>query len=169
MKLSLETLPMYVDECGDCWMWKLSCNGQGYPQANIDGKQWLTGRYIVQVLQGREVPRGFVVTTRCVDRKCVNPDHLMVAKRGTVLQRTYDRGRRMQAKEYVSRVRHFERMGRTVLDFEKAADIRSRDAKVTNAALAREFGVNPNTISKVRSGKSWRMQMPAASVFHWRG
>jgi hypothetical protein len=159
---------MYVEECGDCWHWKLGLNGGGYPQANIGGKQWLTARYIVQVLQGREIPAKHVVTTRCVNRLCLNPEHLIVARYGSVQKRTYNRGRRMQAGEYMARVRHFERMGRTVLDFEKAADIRSRPASVTNTELGIEFGCSPNAIRKARIGRSWKQQMPAASVFEWR-
>lgn len=165
MRLTLDNLAMYCHDCGDCLRWAQGLNSTGYPQANIGGKPVMVRRYVFTELLKKQIPQGCCVTARCGDKTCVAPEHLVAMKRGSVLVLAYAQGKRMHAAEYGARLRQMQRTGRTSLDWAKVNEIRSRPASTTHAALAAEFGVSPRCISDARRGVSWRMQMPASSVF----
>lgn len=165
MKLTLESLPMYCQDCGDCLRWAQGVNNKGYPQANLDGKPTMVRRYVFTELMGLVISPKCVVSSRCSDRMCVAPEHLIAMRRGAVQKRAYEQGRRMHAAEYGARLRDMQRRGKTALDWPQVREIRARDAKLTHGELAREYGVSRRCISDVRRGITWRMSMPASSVF----
>lgn len=168
MKLTLETLPRYCNDCGDCMLWALGRNSSGWPQARLDGKPWLVGRYIVIQLLGREVGSRQAVTTRCGDRNCVAPEHLVVRSRSAIMRTAYATGRRMTAAEYAARLARCQSEGRAKLDWGLVEQIRARPQAETHAEIARAFGVHEKTVANVRTFRSWRLQAAASSVFSWR-
>jgi hypothetical protein len=169
VKLTLETLPRYATECGDCLLWNQGLHCKGYPQANIDGRPQLVRRYIFTELLGREIPKGCVVSSRCNEKLCIAPGCLMAMRWGKVQERSYRTGQRGGASEYAARLRSAERQGRLRLDWDKVREIRRRPDSATLVELAAEFGVSRRCIWDVRRGVSWRQQMPASSVFSWSG
>lgn len=168
MKLTLETLPLYCTDCGDCMLWALGRNSKGWPQARLDGKPQLVQRYIVTQLQGRDVPPRSAVTTKCGERLCVAPAHLVVRTRSAILRHTYATERRMTAAEYARRLARMQADGRAKLDWDTVEQIRARPAQDSHAKLAREFGMSEKAIANVRTFRAWRTQMAASSVFSWR-
>lgn len=170
MKLTLDTLPMYCEDCGGCLRWKLSVNSGGHPQAKLGGKSGqLVRRYIFTELLGRQVPPGCVVTTTCEDALCLEPSHIIAMKRGRVQKRVYDSGRRVIAAEYAATMRRREAKGLNALTWEKVAEIRAAHAQGLNDyELAARYGVARSTIYQARKGITWRHEAPASSVFAWR-
>lgn len=168
MILTPETLAMYVDDCGDCMLWKLGTNGQGYAQARLNGQPQLVGRYIVQAWKQQKVSSRHAVTTRCGDRRCVAPDHLVVRLRGAIQADSYANGKRRPAGEYAERLRKVERMGWTSLTWDKVRQIRAMPEDMSHAEIARQFGASHKAVSEARRGVTWRQQAPASSVFTWR-
>lgn len=166
MKLTIETLPRYVTEVGDCWHWLASCNSGGYPQANIGGRVDLVVRHL-WTLMGKTVPsRRYCLVTTCGDRLCVNPAHIAMRSRSTVLRKAYEAGARMNPMEYHRRLfgsRHLAK-----LTAEQVDSIRARPPEQTHAAIAREFGVSAKCVSEIRRGITWRQAAGVASVFVWR-
>lgn len=170
MILTLQNLHMYCKDCGDCLLWSQGVNNTGYPQATLEGQPGtMVRRYIFTRLLGRTIEPGKVVSSRCDNRLCCSPEHLIGMRRGSVQERSYKTGKRLSAAEYANRLAASQRAGISVLTWDKVHSIRARPFSESDAAIAREFGVHPRTICKVRNGTSWRQQMAVSSVFAWKG
>lgn len=166
MNLTPATLHHYCTACGDCLLWNLGTNRQGYPSARIDGKVTNVRRYLWEMKAGRNLGEGQVIRSTCGNTRCLN--HLVARSRGRITAESYASGRRDRAREYKHRVRAFVARGIAKLDFEKAREIRERRDE-GELALAAAFGVHKTTIRDVLAGKSWVEQPYANSVFVWTG
>jgi DNA-binding Xre family transcriptional regulator len=165
MKLSLDTLHMYCTEEGDCLLWNLSLNSAGKPQARLDGQVWMVQRYVYSHLMGKQIQKGRVITTRCLNPICCAPGCLVQMTYGDLIRRSYKDGSRSTQAEYAARLDRMIKSGKTKLDAQKAAQIRASDK--TCQALAEEYGVHNKTISCIKRGKYWRQAPAACSVFEW--
>jgi len=69
-----------VDATGDCWDWTAALYGNGYGMVGVkrgDGA-WVprcAHRVAWELLIG-DIPDGLVIDHLCINKKCVNPDHL---------------------------------------------------------------------------------------------
>ena len=169
MKLTIENLPMYCIEEGECLLWKQGVQSNGYPQARLDGRTQLVRRYVYVTLMGKELIRGRAAVAKCGNIRCVAPGCIVSRTFGKVLSDCYANGSRSASTGYLSMIKRMEKQGRTKLDFEKAREIRTRVESTDD--LAREFGCSPSAIKEARSGRSWRnghsASHPGASVFSW--
>lgn len=59
-----------------CWEWQKSTNSAGYGQLKVNKKYWTAHRYALSCTT--EVTETDVVRHKCHNRKCCNPDHLIV-------------------------------------------------------------------------------------------
>jgi len=166
MRLTLDNVRHYCEPCGDCMLWKLGTNGRGYPLACINGKPTNVRRYLVQLKYGKALPKGTIAvsTHGCTDPRCLL--HIGRGNRSDLLKRMYSEGRRSSVGEYLSRQRAAIKQGRTVLDLEKAREIRLR-SHIPSRVLAIEYGVNRTTIDNIKRGRSWRESAPNNSAFAW--
>jgi len=77
-----------VDPITGCWLWTASISQRGYALFSTDGKPKPGHRFAFEYFKG-PLPRGLVVDhachnsdtecaggSRCIHRRCVNPDHL---------------------------------------------------------------------------------------------
>lgn len=125
MKLTLQSLPDYCVEEGDCWLWQQATNGHGYPIARVprdDGPSIRVSvrRYVLGHLCGKRLTSPMWVVTSCGSRLCVRPEHLMAATKGSIIRKTYADGRRGGASEYAARQAAVVRWGGTKLTLETA-------------------------------------------------
>ena len=157
----------HCDEIGDCLIWNRGLNSQGYPQARLDGKPQLVGRYVYEAIMGKAILRGRVVTTRCGNKLCVSDACLYQLTYSDRQRRDYKTGRRSHVETYRSHVRTLENAGRTKLSFAIAQHIRENRSSEPRKALALEYGVTLRTMDKVFNGKSWRIPKAANDVFQW--
>lgn len=170
MKLTLENLHMFTTQDGDCMLWNLGTNKQGYPQAHLGGKGGqMVRRYVYSVLLGKTINKGKRISSVCGNRLCCAPEHLIQHTHSQTLKRCYQDGARSARLEYVRRLEGFLKHRPVKLSFEKAREIRARPPEVTHAELAREYGVTEHAIRKVRNGSSWRDHFAASSVFTFSG
>lgn len=164
MKLTMETLHMYCDDCGDCMRWKLSVNSAGCPQARLDGKSQLVKRWIWSELLGKKLNGNKTrVVSSCGDMLCVNPRHLASKTYSQVLIDTYDRGGRNSASDYIKRLERVKNMGATKMDWEKVRELRASGMSARQAA--ERYGIGERTAYKIIKHQSWIERMPGASVF----
>lgn len=128
-----------------CWIWTGLRRG---PYGHFDGLT--TGRTSAHraayLFSKGAIPPGMVVCHSCDNKLCVNPAHLFL---GTQL----DNMRDLVAKGLFP---HGERRGNSVLTDDKVREIRKLFADgVTQAQIARQFGVNYNTIHSVVTRRTW--------------
>jgi len=164
MKITLDNLHMYCDECGDCLRWKLSVNSAGAPQANLDGKPQLVRRYVFWLRGGKLDGARTRITSICGDPLCVAPAHIVCRTYGQVLKETYRKGARSGASAYVKRLEQAQRSGMTKLDWNKVREIRALPPQPIQH-IADRYGIDHRTASSVLKGESWKERMPTASIF----
>jgi DNA-directed RNA polymerase subunit RPC12/RpoP len=123
------TGPEYiVDEQTGCWVWQA---GSGrYGALSKGGKKVAAHREMWERMRG-PLPNGATVHHRCENKRCVNPSHLQVMRRGTHTRRH-----------------------RAQLTPEQVRTIRK--SKERTSVLARSYGVSEPTISDIRHGRTWK-------------
>lgn len=141
-----------VDRCGDCWEWQGPPNRSGYGQVSINRKMYPTHRLAYMLTKG-PIPRGMFVRHACDNRLCVRPDHLDI---GTFEDNIADTVRRKRGGPGENAARG-ERAGSSRLTDRDVIQIREAYAAggVTQTILARDFGVDTGTISRIVTGKAW--------------
>lgn len=64
-----------------CWEWVGNMRPQGYGTFTVDGKHEYPHRLMWQMTNGAEIPADMVIDHICLNRKCVNPEHLRLFDR----------------------------------------------------------------------------------------
>lgn len=78
-----------------CLEWTGSVNASGYGRVYVDGKLVYTHRYAYEQAKG-EIPAGSVIRHTCDNRRCCNPDHLIVGTPAENYADMRERGREDQ-------------------------------------------------------------------------
>jgi hypothetical protein len=86
----------YVVEDSGCWRWTGSVGSSGYGHIVVNRHGKCAHRAVYEVAVG-PIPDGLELDHLCVNRSCVNPDHLEPVTRSENLRRA--RARRQDAKE----------------------------------------------------------------------
>ena len=172
MRITLETLPRYCHEDGDCLIWDGGLTGHGYPSANINGGRSASGARSSNVRRWVLAQHGIDLTDKrvisiCHNTRCLNHEHLsaMTPKAAT----TWVGKQGLLSTPQVKRARTNSARARpaTKMTMDKARFMRARRAEgQTLTALAAEFGVSPDTAWKITRGLSWREHVANSSVFN---
>lgn len=64
-----------VDKSGDCWVWTSSQWGKGYGKFTVKDVSIAAHRFAYQDTKG-PIPEGMQIDHLCMNKLCVNPDHL---------------------------------------------------------------------------------------------
>lgn len=123
-----------------CWLWSLSCTGDGYPQAKFAGVKAAGHRISYAAFRG---PVTGLVRHTCDTPTCVNPDHLVL---GTAADNSADmRARRRQA--------YGEKNARANLTEAQVLCILYDQRPCT--VIAKDYGVWKGTVSSIKTGRTW--------------
>jgi hypothetical protein len=144
-------------ECGDCLLWTGYCNNGIMPVINIDRKPTAVRRAMWEATHGT-VKDGHEVVHTCESRKCVAVEHLETITKGERRKRMALVRNTQQSASAVRIMR--ERFSK--LTMEKAREIRASDEQ--GKVLAERYGVTPQLVSLVRTGKSWAEPSPWAGL-----
>lgn len=118
-------------------------DGKGYPVYIRDGKVRRMYRYRYEQKHGPVQP-GLVVRHTCDNRKCINVNHLIVGTRADNMHDKTARGRTVKG----------EKNGHSkLIEAEVLFILRSTQS---NIKLSKKFGVSPDAVSLIRSGKRWK-------------
>ena len=128
---------------GGCWAWTGQKAAKGYGAMFIGQGRVMRAHRFSWVLHHGTIPEGMNVCHRCDYRSCVNPEHLFL---GTNADNNHDMARK-------GRVASREDNGQAKLTEQAIAHIRGSGEN--QRAVARLFGVNQSTISRVRTGTHW--------------
>lgn len=123
-----------------CWEWSGTKNGYGYGIFLLPGEKPVRAhRYMFELVNG-PIPEGMVIMHKCDNPPCVNPDHLQLGtkddnNKDTAKKRRHNYGlahwRGKLSDEQVSAIK---------------TDTRSQ------IDIAKEYGVHPSHISRIKSG-----------------
>lgn len=119
-------------------------DGEGYVTCMREGKTRPIYRHIYRFYKG--APRkGLVIRHTCDNRRCINPDHLII---GTHQDNVKDRVARGRSAVGV-------RNGRSKM---KPIDVLKvyRDKRSSRTELAQRYGVDNQVIRKIQLGITWR-------------
>lgn len=141
-----EKLWSRVDKSGPCWEWTGPLSSSGYGAIRTTIGRVVNVHRLSYELTKAPIPFGFVIRHACHNKLCVKPGHLLI---GTDLDNARDSVRaRRQA--------YGERRGASKLTEDQAREIvRLSDSGVPREVIAERFGVHVNTVSSIRTGKTW--------------
>ena len=129
-----------VDKSGECWVWAGARN-EGY------GLIWIAGRLhrchrIAWELTHGPIPPGLLVCHHCDNPSCVRPDHLFL---GTSADNKAD---------CMAKGRNNNPCVKLTADQVRAIKAQLATG-VSCAAVARQYEVDPTTISAIRRNETW--------------
>jgi hypothetical protein len=133
----LEQLSIPVTECG-CHIWTAGTYKAGYGCLMIDRKSFYAHRIAWEVNFGA-IPLGLCVLHHCDIPACINPDHLFLGTKADNVADMDSKGRRRSAPQ-------------KKLNENDVLAIRSMAG--THRAIAKQFGVNHSTITRIKSGQT---------------
>ncbi len=137
-----------------CWVWTANKDKHGYGQFKTGDRPHAAHRWSWQTHRG-PVPLGLCVLHHCDNPACVNPAHLFL---GTHSDNATDR--EAKGRGGVKLMRRGEQNGWAKLTEEMVREARRRHVKRDRQngchAIAREFGVSPNTVYYAVTGHNWR-------------
>lgn len=138
----------------DCWLWTAYRNAQGYGTVRM-GPMVLSHRVAYELTFGA-IPAGLLVLHRCDVPACCNPAHLFL---GTNQDNTDDmvgKGRAVHPDNSGEKNPHSKLTAAQVADIRRRYAFRGIGGD-SGQALADEFGVGKQTISKILRGVSWSL------------
>lgn len=158
----IERLRKHSDEVGDCWEWFGSMQSCGStPAMNWKGHVKPVRRFIAEEM-GLDIA-GKLVTCKCRNYLCVNPDHIMVVTRKrlqalTAKEQAYANNP-ARVKKISDKARARSRLTMEIVEQIRAAEGKQRD-------IAARFGISQTTVSVIRRGEAWRDHTnPFAGLF----
>jgi len=134
-----------------CWLWTGTVMRKGYGTINAGGRgRVLKAHRASWILARGTIPDGLHVLHRCDNRACVNPNHLFL---GTNIDNIADRDRKGRCR---SAAPFGARNGAARLTAEMVSAIvaRYRAGGVSQAMVAKEFGVAQGHVSNIVNGKA---------------
>ena len=139
-----------------CFLWagQVRKCGYGYFRVSSDPSKALEGAHRVSwKLSKGSIPSGMMVCHHCDNRTCVNPDHLFL---GTAKDNMMDAGKkgRMNWKN-PSRPGLPKGSSHHAAKLTEAEVLEIRASSSLGVDLAKDYGVSPNTISRIRRREIW--------------
>lgn len=132
----------------NCFLWPYSGNGQGYGKISIEGRRMFAHRYVCELQHGPAPSPKHHAAHNCGngDQGCINPHHLAWKTPQQNIDDQLVHGTRIRG----------ERVGTSKITSGSVAEIRRRlVAGDTQKDIAADIGLDPSTISNIKTGKSW--------------
>jgi hypothetical protein len=73
-----DRLDIYTDKAGECWLWTITRDNNGYGRVTVDGKSIKAHRMAYELAYG-PISKGLEIDHKCHTPACVRPEHLRVA------------------------------------------------------------------------------------------
>ncbi len=143
-------------EDGDCWVWQGALAGNGTPKMHVATEKGAKKQDSVRRVVAKALDKnidGKVVTSACGNRRCVCPDHVLVATKRQLGVLNAERTGYAQNPVRCEKIAMHARQTRAKLTPEMVAEIRS----MPSARLAAEtMGINKTVATEIRSFKRWK-------------
>lgn len=143
-----------IIEDGDCWRW----TGAVQKTGNTPTMQWMgrvgnVRRFIL--LESGPQRKNYLASNSCGHAWCVKPEHVISEARRKIVKKSLAAmplSDKLMRSLRMAKTIH-EGRGRSKLTIEQARQIRVDDRR--RDVIAAAYGVVPQTISRIRNGKSW--------------
>lgn len=148
----LSRLETHIEEIGDCWEWTGAMQSNApTPVINYNRKAQPVRRALAEAM-GKPITNK-LVTCKCRNELCVNPDHLLVVTRKR-LQEMVSKERKYTSNPVRMRKLAEKAREHSKLTTELAAQIREADG--SQREIAARYGVSQSTVSVIKRGVTWR-------------
>lgn len=139
-----------VDMADGCWLWTASLDAWGYGTIKIGAKVVKAHRVSFSLSFG-EAPADLCVLHRCDTPACVRPSHLFLGTQGDNVADRVRKGRTYTGDQ------RGDSNNNAKITMAIADAIRARHAAgdITQAALAREYGISKGTVYDLLIGRTW--------------
>lgn len=87
-EITMELIASKCKEDGDCLIWQYG-TAHGAPYMSLNRKSVSVRRWVAQQVMTKDIGR-YLVTSKCMNKLCVCPDHLVVVTRATLQKMTAD-------------------------------------------------------------------------------
>jgi len=146
----LDKVDIKLDDPNACFEWQGTLEKGGYGLCWRYGERY-AHRHSYRIFKG-PIPPGMCVRHRCDNKKCVNPDHLILGSKRDNNKDAYERG--LQARGSMRRPDISEEM---VYE----ARVAFHNKTETATAIAARFGMHRTQVSDMMWGRLWcHVDMP---------
>lgn len=133
----------------ECWEWNGCIGKNGYGRTHENGRPDLRAHRVSYEITKGDIPNGLIVMHTCDNRKCVNPDHLVLGTHKENMHDMISKGRD------VHNGLKGEHHSRAKLTENQVLDIRANNtSKCSDLAVL--YCVSSATISAIRNRRIWR-------------
>lgn len=121
-----------VDKTDSCWIWNAGLfKDNGYGQFRVGDKKMKAHRVSYMIINGN-IPDGKILCHTCDNRKCVNPNHLILA-------------------DHKFNAEDREKKGRGI----RGRKIPKPKTRGSNNQIANQFNVSQSAIAQIIRGEKW--------------
>lgn len=135
-----------------CWEWIAGKTMDGYGEFWYQNKTCKAPRISYMQFKG-DIPDGLWVCHTCDNPGCVNPDHLFL---GTHLDNEQDKKRKGRQFRPIGENHHLVKLNETLV---REIRYRYSHEQITHQALADEYKVTRECITRLLAKKSWKHVM----------
>ena len=142
-----------IEKTETCWNW-IGAQRNGYGAFKFQGKVQDTHR-VSWILHFGDIPKGKYICHHCDNRKCVNPQHLFLGTQKDNIVDAIKKGRFIFPTKTQIKKGHIPKSRKLTL--EKAKEIRKKyiETKISQRALAKEYGVDRKAIWMLLHNNTW--------------
>lgn len=141
-----------TEEIGDCWEWQGAVQVRSRtPVMRYQKRHQCVRRWVAEAM-GHNI-EGKVVTYKCGNHLCCNPEHLQVMTKTALQKRTNKHHIRYMSMTRRQRVAAARR-ATAKLKLEQVQAI--REDPRPQREIAREYGISQPTVSAIKRGEMWR-------------
>lgn len=133
-----------IDPVTGCWEWTRCRDGHGYGRV-WDGERVSAAHRVAYVVYRGLIPIGKRVLHTCDNPPCFNPSHLYLGTQKDNVRDMIERRRGLVGSHN----------GASVLTEQQVLDIRESSKTKTGYRIAKETGINYNTIYDILRGDTW--------------
>lgn len=126
-----------MDVIGDCWVWNSTKMTSGHGRISYRGKYYLAHR-LAWCLFKKHIAKGRVVSQKCKNCSCINPQHLFLKSQRIYPKREEGRPLRVLTEENVLEIRELIKQN------------------LSKSVIAKRFGICYSHVSAIKSRKVWR-------------
>lgn len=157
---TMETITERCEEEGECLIWQAG-KSHGTPALRHGDRTVQVRRYIFEVLQGKKVPKGMLISFCCDNIDCVHPEHIRMFTRKQLQARTVKRTQ-YGANPVRSLRLAKAAQARSDMTWDRVREIRAMDG--TDKGIARELELPFSVVNSIRKHRTWKEASPFAAL-----